>query len=85
MPEWRSKWLKEGVDAAEVGGTAGRGWEELGRMNKPLIARVLLGNAAAFFALGLLLKLLGAHPLFWIPAWIVALLNLVPALFLLRS
>jgi hypothetical protein len=54
-------------------------------VNKPLIARVLLANAAAFFALGLVLRLLGVSPLFWVPAWIVALLNLLPAAFLLRS
>lgn len=66
-------------------GIACAGWEEAVSMNKPLIARVLLGNAAAFIVLGLVLKLLGAHPLFWIPAWIVALLNLLPALLLLRS
>ena len=54
-------------------------------MNKPLIARVLLANAAAFCLLGLLLKLLGVSPLFWGPAFIVAVLNLVPAALLLRS
>lgn len=54
-------------------------------MNKPLIARVLLANAAAFVLLGVVLKLLGVSPLFWVPALIVALLNLLPAAFLLRS
>ena len=54
-------------------------------MNKPLIARVLLANATAFCLLGLLLKLLGVSPLFWAPAFGVALLNLVPAAFLMRS
>ena len=54
-------------------------------MNKPLIARVLLANAAAFVLLGLALKLWGVTPLFWIPAFVVALLNLLPVVFLLRS
>jgi hypothetical protein len=53
-------------------------------MNKPLIARVLLANAAAFCVLGVVLMLLGVRPLFWVPAFIVALLNLLPAAFLMR-
>ena len=53
-------------------------------INKPLIARVLLANAAAFVLLAVVLKLLGASPLFWVPALIVALLNLLPAAILLR-
>ena len=67
------------------GGIASAGWEDVVRMNKPLIARVLLANAAAFCLLGLVLKLFGVSPFFWAPAFIVALLNLVPAAFLMRS